>query len=111
MPTGEWEHLFSNFFELVAFSLWMELILDIDGPRSRFLKNELARRYPGFAFSRPELSSGEAVRELNSWAVENTRYLGNEGVLAALSWLVRNEPAYYALRNYAAECHKCWSDH
>jgi hypothetical protein len=111
VPKGEWEHFFSRFFDLVAFSLWMELVLDIDGPRSRVLMDELAKRYPGFAFSRPGQSSREAVRDLNSWVIENTLRVDDESVLAALSWHVRNDPAYYALRNYAAECHECWSDH
>jgi hypothetical protein len=110
MPDAQWEHLSCRFFDLVAFSLWMELILDIYGARCRFLSDELANRYPGFAFSRPDLAPGEAVRELNSWAVQNTLHV-DESILAALSWHVRNNPAYYAIRNYAAECHACWSDH
>jgi hypothetical protein len=96
--------------DLVAFSLWMELILDVDGGRCTLLTDELANRYSGFAFSRLGLSSGEAVRELNSWAVQNTLRVDNENVLAALSWHVRNNPAYYSLRNYATDCHAGWSD-
>jgi hypothetical protein len=110
LPEGQWERLLSSFLDLVAFSLWMELILDVDGRGCRLLADELTTRYPGFAFSRPGLSSAEAVRDLNSWAVQNTLH-ADESILAALSWHIRNNPAYYALRNYAAECHACWSDH
>jgi hypothetical protein len=111
LPEGQWEHHLSRFFDLVGFSLWMELFLDVDGARCPLLTDELANRYPGFAFSRPGLPSAEAARELNSWVVQNTLRVDDESVLAALSWHVRNSPAYYALRNYAAECHECWSDH
>jgi len=111
LPDRDWQRLFSRFFDLVAFSLWMELVLDGDGPGCPLVRDELARRYPGFAFSGTGLSSGQSVRELNSWVVQNALCINDESVLAALSWHVRNDPAYYAIRNYAAECHECWSEH
>jgi len=43
---------FSTAFGLITFSLWMELVLDIEGPTSALVSKELANRYSGFSLSR-----------------------------------------------------------
>ena len=40
---AEWTRLLSGFSDLMAFSLWMELVLDIEGPTSGLASKELAR--------------------------------------------------------------------
>jgi hypothetical protein len=108
VPAAEWQRMRSAFFELIAFSLWMELILDLEGPGSKLVADELAKRYRGFGFTSLDLPSSEAVRELNSWAVDHAIGAKDEKVLAALSWHVQHNPGYYALRNYAVHCHDTW---
>ena len=105
-----WERMRSAFFELIAFSLWMELILDLEGPGSKLVADELANRYRGFRFTSRDLASAEAVRELNSWAVDHAIGTKDEKILAALSWHVQHHAGYYALRNYAVHCHDTWPD-
>jgi hypothetical protein len=110
VSAAEWERMRSAFFDLIAFSLWMELILDLAGPSSKLVADELARRYRYFRFTCPDLSSSEAVRELNSWVVGHAIGANDEKLLAALSWHVQHHPAYYAIRNYAVHCHDTWPD-
>jgi hypothetical protein len=108
VPAEAWERLYSQFRDLVAFSMWMELMLDIDGPGSRLVCDEMRNRYQGFSVA-SDLSPRELVRKLHSWFIESQ--LGvDENLLAALSWHVQNHPAYYALRNYALHCHQDWPD-
>lgn len=109
LPASEWTQLISRFSGLAAFSLWMELMLDVEGSGCPLVADELAKRYDGFAINHPESSSGEAVRELNSWAVQEALQVKDESVLAALSWHIQNDPAYHAVRNYAVHCHDVWS--
>jgi hypothetical protein len=108
VPAEAWERLYSQFRDLVAFSMWMELMLDIEGPGSRLVSDEMRNRYQGFSVA-SDLSPRELVRKLHSWFIESQ--LGvDENLLAALSWHVQNHPAYYALRNYALHCHQDWPD-
>jgi hypothetical protein len=103
-----WERLYSQFRDLVAFSVWMELMLDVEGPESRQVSDEMRNRYQGFSVA-SDLSSREVVRKLHSWFIESQLRV-DENLLAALSWHVQNHPAYYALRNYALRCHQEWPD-
>ena len=48
IPDAEWGQLLSGFSDLIAFSLWMELVLHMEGPTSGLASNELANRYGGF---------------------------------------------------------------
>jgi hypothetical protein len=105
----EWERLYSQFRDLVAFSLWMELMLDLEGPESRVVREEIRKRYPGFSVA-SDLPPREVVRKLHSSVVELELRVDDENLLAALSWHVRNYPAYYALRSYAVHCHQAWPD-
>ncbi|HZT32734.1 MAG TPA: hypothetical protein VFA33_22795 [Bryobacteraceae bacterium] len=106
----EWERLLTTFFDLMAFSMWMELILDLEGPNSRLVSEEIGMRYQGFSLSNSELSSEETVRELNLWVIERDIAVKGESLLAALSWHAQHHPAYYALRNYVMHCHDAWPD-
>ena len=108
VSSRDWERLFSTFSDLMAFSQWMELMLDLEGPRCRLVCEEVRVRYHGFAFSDSALSSGEAVRELNTWVLDR-EFKKGESLIAALSWHVQHHPAYYAVRNYAIHCHAVWS--
>ena len=105
----EFERLYSQFRDLVAFSLWMELMLDLEGPETRVVREEIRTRYPEFSIA-SDLPPREVVRKLHSWVVERELRVDDENFLAALSWHVQNHPAYYALRNYAVHCHQAWTD-
>jgi hypothetical protein len=108
IPDAEWSQLLSGFSDLIAFSLWMELVLDIEGPASGLASNELARRYGGFRLA-DSIGSREAVRSLKDWAIEHQLGIASqEHLLVALSFHVRHHPAYYALRSYAVHCHNVW---
>jgi hypothetical protein len=48
---AEWSNLLNRFSDLITFSLWMELVLDIEGPTSGLVSKELAERYGGFSVS------------------------------------------------------------
>jgi hypothetical protein len=109
VSTEEWERLYSHFRDLVAFLLWMELMLDLDGPDSRAACDEIRSRYQGFSVA-SDLPSKEIVRKLHSWVIERQLRVDDENLLAALSWHVQNHPHYYALRNYAVHCHRVWPD-
>jgi hypothetical protein len=110
VPAAEWERYWSAFLELVAFSLWMELILDAEGPCSQLVAEEIRKRYPGFSFTSPDLPASEAVPELHLWAFRHVIGAEDKEILAALSWHVDHHPAYHAMHNYATHCHETWSD-
>ena len=110
IPPAKWDRIRFTFFDLIGFSLWMELIMDLEGPRSKIVVDEIGGRYDGFRFSCPDLPSSDAVRELNVWAVEHAIGTKDQKLLAALSWHVQHHPAYYAMRNYAVHCHDVWPD-
>jgi hypothetical protein len=111
VPEAEWSRLLSGFSDLIAFSLWMELVLDMEGPTSQLACKELAKRYGGFSLPGSAIGSKEAVRSLNDWVIEHALGIASrEHMLAALSFHVSRHPAYYALRSYALRCHDVWPD-
>ena len=99
-----------------VYILWSDSLLPVDGVDARSggtaVPVGLRRRSEciihGFAFSDSALSSGEAVRELNSWVLDR-EFKKSESLIAALSWHVQHHPAYYAIRDYAIHCHAVWS--
>jgi hypothetical protein len=108
---AEWRKLLQGFSGLMTFSLWMELVLDIEGPTSRLVSKELAGRFGGFSLPRGMRDSKEIVRALNGWATEHSLAIaGQEQMLAALSFHVSHHPAYPAMRSYALHCHDLWPD-
>ena len=111
VPPAEWSRLLSGYSDLIAFSLWMELMLDMAGPTSGLASNELTKRYGGFRLPDSVIGSKEAVRSLNDWAIKHALGIASqEHMLAALSFHVSHHPAYYALRSYALHCHNVWPD-
>ena len=107
IPEPEWSGYLVSFFDLIAFSLWMELVLDIEGPTSALVAAELAKRYGGFRLG--SLGSKDAVRALHDWMIDsNLVGLNRRQLLAALSFHVTNHPSYHALRSYALICHNVW---
>lgn len=109
IPEMEWNSILSGYSELIVFSLWMELVLDVEGPNSRLASKELAKRYRGFRLPDSATGSKEVVRSLNDWAIEHALgIVSQEHVLAALSFYVIHHPAYCALRSYALHCHDAW---
>ncbi len=111
VPEAEWNRLLSDFSDLIAFSLWMELVLVMDGPDSALASKELAKRYGGFSLAGSARGSKEAVRSLNEWAIKHELGIANQDqMLAALSFHVSHHPAYYALRSYALHCNDVWPD-
>jgi hypothetical protein len=108
MSDAEWNKLLNGFSDLITFSLWMELVLDIEGPTSALVSKELADRYSGFSFS-SVLGSKAAVRALNDWALDHALAIADQKqMLAALSFHVTHYPAYPAMRSYALHCHEVW---
>lgn len=108
---AEWKHLLHRFADLMAFSLWLELVLDIEGPTSGLVFAELAERYRGFSLSPDAKNSKEAVRAMNGWALKHALAIaGQKQMLAALSFHVSYHPAYLAMRSYALHCHDVWPD-
>jgi hypothetical protein len=88
----------------------MELILDIEGPKSKLVSKELADRYRGFSLSRGKKGSQDVVRALNDWVLRRGLAIaGQEQMLAALSFHVSHHPRYPAMRSYASHCHDAWS--
>jgi hypothetical protein len=111
LSEAEWSHLLSRFTDLMAFSLWMELVLDIEGPTSVLVSTELGERHRGFSFPRGTRGSKEVVRALNGWALKHELAVaGQKQMLAALSFHVSHHPAYPAMRRYALRCHDAWPD-
>jgi len=110
-PEAAWNSLLSDFSDLIAFSLWMELVLYMEGSTSSLVSKELAKRYGGFTLADSATAAKEAVRTLNDWAIE--RRLGivdREPMLAALSFHIGHHPSYHAFRNYARHCHDAWPE-
>src|SRR5262249_34996387 len=106
---AEWERMLSAYRDIVIFAVWMELMLDLEGPQSGVVARAVAAQYPGFAFSSGDLPSTEAVRELHPWAIMNVVRPPSEEVMRALSWHIKQHPEYFAIREYAIECHAQWS--
>jgi hypothetical protein len=109
VPAAEWERMLSAYRDIVVFGVWMELLLDLEGPQSPLVARTLAARYRGFAFSSGDLPSTDAVRELLAWAIMNVVRPPSEEVMGALTWHITRHPEYYAIRGYAIECHRRWS--
>jgi hypothetical protein len=106
----QWNELLRSFSDLIVFCLWMELVLDIEGPTSAALSKELVARYPGFARPRANENSKECVRALNEWALKNTLGIaGQTELLGALGFQIRHHPQYPAMRSYSIHCHDVWS--
>jgi hypothetical protein len=106
---AEWSKLLNGFSDLMAFSLWLELVLDIEGPASCLASKELADRYSGFKASRA-IRSKAVVRDLNQWALDRALGIADqEQLLTALRFHVRHHPAYPAIRSYALYCHRVWA--
>jgi hypothetical protein len=109
VPAAEWERMLSAYRDIVVFGVWMELLLDLEGPQSAVVARALAAQYPGFAFSSGDLPSTAAVRELLAWVIMNVVRPPSEEVMGALGWHIKRHPEYYAIREYAIECHNQWS--
>jgi len=109
LSEAEWSKLLDGFSELIAFSLWLELVLDIEGPTSALVSKELADRFRGFNSSRA-IRSKAVVRNLNQWVLDHALGIADqEQLLAALRFHVRHHPAYPAIRSYASHCHGAWA--
>lgn len=108
---AKWNKLLHGFSDLVVFCLWMELVLDIEGPTSSLLSRELAARYRGFALPRAINNSKECVHAFSDWALSKTLQITDETqLLEALGFQVRYHPQYSAMRSYSIHCHDLWSD-
>jgi hypothetical protein len=109
LPGPEWRTLLSIFSELMAFSIWLELIIDVDGPRSGLASKELGVKYRAFRAPR-RAGSRAVIRALKKWAIAHLMGIADEDTLAALSFQVCNHPAYPAMLQYASYCHRAWSE-
>jgi len=107
---AEWSKLLHSFSDLMAFSLWLELVLDIEGSTSGLVSNELAARYSGFR-APSATESKVLVRALNEWMFKQALpFADREKMLAVLSFHTSHHPAYHAMRNYALHCREVWRD-
>ena len=109
VPPAEWERMLFAYRDVVIFAVWMELTLDLEGPQSPIVARALAEQYPGFAFGGGDLPSTDAVRELHAWVISNVVCPQSDEVMGALTWHIKHHPEYYAIREYAIECHDLWS--
>jgi hypothetical protein len=109
VPGAEWERMLSAYSDIVVFGVWMELLLDLEGPQSPVVARALAAQYPGFAFSSGDLPSTAAVRELLAWVIVNVVRPPSEEVMGAIGWHIKRHPEYYAIREYAIKCHNRWA--
>ncbi len=110
LPSPQWHDLLRGFSESMAFLIWLELTIEIAGPKSSVASKELASRFPGFPMPRRP-GARTLVRALNEWLV--AQLLGtsdNEETLEALSFHVRNHPEYPAILRYASRCHSKWRE-
>ncbi|MGH9439192.1 MAG: hypothetical protein ACRD22_15165, partial [Terriglobia bacterium] len=100
----EFRNLEAAFFELTAFSLWMELAID-KSPNLGLVEQEIFARHKGFkssdGFSDPQAN----VHALSEWVMNHQPIdVREQSMRAALSYQVRNHPRYHALRRYAQHC-------
>jgi hypothetical protein len=109
VPVAEWERLLSAFLEMTVFAVWMELMLDLEGPQSGLLSEELSKRYPEFSFGEIGFSPGEAVREFLTWTIDHKIGVENEDLVGALNWHIQNGPEIDFMQIYASDCHAAWS--
>ena len=109
VPGAEWERMLSAYRDIVVFGVWMELLLDVEGPQSPVVSRALAEQYPGFAFSSGDIPSTDSVRELLAWVITNVVRPPSDEVMGALGWHIKRHPEYYAIREYAIGCHRQWS--
>ena len=106
----EWNGKWIEFFDLIAFLVWMELVLDVEGSASGLVARELAQRYSGFELP-TSCGPKQAVRTLYRWYTQHRLADSNRReLLAALSFHLRYHPAYAALRSYAQHCHDQWTN-
>jgi hypothetical protein len=104
VPEPEWQRLCGCYSDLMAFCLWLELLLDDEGPSSETASNALDHWYKGFRLP-CEGDSKATVRALNKWAVAHVLGVaGNERIIAALGFYVRHHPEYAAMLRYARHC-------
>lgn len=101
----------SDFFELTAFSLWMELVIEGKGTNLPLLEREILARYRGFNsvdnFSDPQAN----VRALSEWVLTYRLIEARKQPTGtALSYQIKNHPRYHALRRYAQHCHQVWQE-
>jgi hypothetical protein len=108
VPPSEWERMLTQYRTLIIFGVWLELILDLEGPQSPVVARAFAAAYPGFAFTSGDLPSTEAVHELLIWGLENVVCPRSEEVVSALTWHIETNPEYHAVREYAIQCHHRW---
>jgi hypothetical protein len=94
---GEWAKLLQGFSDLIAFSLWTELVLEIEGSASKLVSKELAQRYAGFTLPHRTEGSKEVARSLHEWVIQHVLAItGQTQMLAALSFHVSHQPEYSA---------------
>jgi len=105
VPEPEWCRLYRCYSDLMAFCLWLELVLDVEGPTSEMVSAELDHRYNGFRAPRHARAKATIVA-LNKWAIAHVLKVDRDaGILAALGFHVRHHPEYAAMLRYAQHCH------
>jgi hypothetical protein len=107
----KFSELEAAFFELTVFSSWMELVMETQGPTSPVLNQELLVKYKGFKSPDGFLEPQANVRALSEWVLNHQLTDAREQwTMAALSYQVRTQSRYHALRRYAQHCHQAWQE-
>lgn len=111
VPEPEWSRLCRCYSHLMAFCLWLELVLDVEGPTSNIASTELDHRYNEFIV--PIQADAKAIiRALHKWVVAHALNADRDaGITAALSFHARHHPEYAAMLRYARHCHGLLRDH
>ncbi len=110
LPQPQWTRYLIEFFDLIAFLVWMELVLDVERSASGLVARELAQRYRGFELA-TSCGPKQAVRTLYRWDTEHRLADSNRReLLAALGFHLKYHPAYAAMRSYAQHCHDQWTN-
>ncbi len=109
VPVADWERLLSAFREMTVFAVWMELMLDLEGPQSKQFSEDLSKRYPDFHFGEIASPPGEAVRLFLTWTIDHKIGVENEDLVRALNWHIQNGPEIDYMEDYASHCHTAWS--
>ena len=107
----DWTELRAGFFRLNTFCQWMNLMLAVEGRKSRRLSRELLNRYPGFNIARGSMAPVDDVRCLKSWVLSHDLPgAAGAGASAALRFHLRHHPEYAAIRSYAQFCRDIWAN-
>jgi hypothetical protein len=109
MSEAKWQMMSDAFAELTALCLWIKIVLGAGQTGAALVARELKVRYPRFDTSSIQ-DSAFAISAITDWVIaRELPFAGLRPPLLALAYHTKNQPAYYARRNYAAHCRAVWT--